>query len=295
MNKLKLSDYLLPKEPFLGRKKIWFFWDSGIVNAPDIVKISYSNWKQMNPDYEVILLNNENCTQKTGFNFQSCFENATAQTGTAGKTDFLRLYLLYHWGGVWVDATTFCLEPLSKWLKINDESPFFCFKQPINCTDRQLVSWFLSSKPKNPLVEFMLKETYSYLFKNRDYPIKIGPVAAADQDKYPELVSRKDTGKAYLEMEESRGQVPYFWMFYLFNDAIKVADLGKCFEELDPSTNKHCRPRESFSHFEQSYVSKQSYRINIGEFKDKIMFLKKNNMLDSYGDILANKIMDIMS
>ena len=295
VNKKSLNYYLSPKEPLLGRRKIWFFWDGNIVNAPDIVKISYCNWKKMNPDYDVVLLNNENCEQKTGFNFRSCFENATAQIGTAGKTDFLRFYLLYHWGGVWVDATTFCLEPLSKWLKINDNSPFFCFKQPVDCPDRQLVSWFLSAEPKNPLVKYMLEEVYSYLFKNRAYPIKVGTVATADQEKYPQLVSRKDTGKAYLEKQEDRGLVPYFWMFYLFNDAIKVNAIRKYFEQIDPLLNKYCQPDSSFSLFKKSYVSKQSYRNNIGDFKDRIVFLKKNNMIGSCDDIIVDEIMDIMS
>jgi hypothetical protein len=202
MDKSSLNICLLPKDQNFSEQTIWFFWDSDILNAPDIVKISYHNWKRMNPEYEVVLLNNKNCEQKTGLNLQNCFENATAQIGTAGKTDFLRLYLLYHYGGVWVDATTFCLKPLSKWLKINEESPFFCFKQPLECPDRQLVSWFLSAKPKNLLTKFMLEQALSYLFKNRPYPIKIGPIATADQNKYPQLVSRTKTGKAYLEKEE---------------------------------------------------------------------------------------------
>ena len=272
-----------------AKRKIWFFWDRDLKNAPDIVKISYDNWKHMNPDHEIVLLNNENCEKKTGFNFSQYFNNASAQIGTAGKTDFLRLYLLNYFGGIWVDATTFCLLPLNKWLQSGDDLPFFCFKQPSNCPDRQLVSWFLSAEPNNPLIQHLFEYAYSYLFKTRAYSIRIGQIATARKDKYPKLVSREKTGIAYLKEEESNGIAPYFWMFYLFNDAIKIPSLRHYFDKIDPSLNKYCQTYTEHSVFKNSYVSKQKYRDCISCFEQRIIFLKKNNMLSSAIEDIISK------
>ena len=72
-------DFLFSQKVSLpGKNKIWFFWDTDLSDAPEIVKLSYSNWRQANPEYDVVLLNKENCENKVGFNFK-IFENATGQ------------------------------------------------------------------------------------------------------------------------------------------------------------------------------------------------------------------------
>jgi hypothetical protein len=66
------------------------------------------------------------------------------------RADLLRLDLLAHHGGVWVDATSFCMRPLDDWLPANMDSGFFAFHQP--GPDRIISNWFLAAVPGNVLV-----------------------------------------------------------------------------------------------------------------------------------------------
>ena len=39
---------------------IWFFWLQGLSDAPESVQISLRSWKTLNPEYNIIVLTNEN-------------------------------------------------------------------------------------------------------------------------------------------------------------------------------------------------------------------------------------------
>ncbi|MFL1406151.1 capsular polysaccharide synthesis protein [Marinobacter sp. M1N3S26] len=281
--KPSLNFIMEEKDINYSRNTIWFFWDEGLELAPELVKISYDNWRVMNPEYDVVLLTTENVEEKIGLNITSLFQSASARLGMAGKTDFLRLYLLYHWGGVWVDATTFCLKPLGQWLNVQAEAPFFCFVQPDSCPDRQLISWFISAQPKNPLIYHLLIDAYLYIFKERSQNIGISSISTADKNKYPELVSRTSTGKAYLQKEEERGVVPYFWLFYLFNEVVKTPGLEKHLSIDSYLSRRYSQPSAKFSDFIQSYVSKQTYRVSLSDFRERLNFLEEKNMISEVG------------
>ncbi|WP_168171523.1 capsular polysaccharide synthesis protein [Lacimicrobium sp. SS2-24] len=289
MSKWILPDVLKDQTVDFSDNTIWFFWDEGLQNAPDLIKISYDNWKTMNPDRHLILLTRDNIEQQIGLNIESFFNPASAQLGMAGKTDLLRLYLLYHWGGVWVDATTFCLKPLSQWLTPQSKNLFFSFAQPPSSPDRQLVSWFLAAPPKNPVVEQLLSEAYSYIFKEREQNIAIGPITTADADNFPELVSREGTGFQYLNIQESRGTVPYFWLFYLFNEVVKNSSLKHSLHNENTMTEKYSQPSSSFNDFLKSYVSKQTYRDNLTIYRDRLIYLKENRMISEASRAIVNK------
>ena len=73
------------------------------------------------------------------------------QTLTAASlSDILRLLLLHEYGGVWVDATTYCNVPLDEWLPLAAYTGFFAFSRPAD--DRDLASWFLAALPGNALL-----------------------------------------------------------------------------------------------------------------------------------------------
>ncbi|MFZ6044072.1 capsular polysaccharide synthesis protein, partial [Vibrio natriegens] len=52
-------------------KTVWMFWDSGLENAPEVVKLSYRTWVNLNPDYTVVLLDNQNIQDYLGFDFSA--------------------------------------------------------------------------------------------------------------------------------------------------------------------------------------------------------------------------------
>ncbi|MGM0857555.1 MAG: capsular polysaccharide synthesis protein [Pseudomonadota bacterium] len=81
--------------------------------------------EKLNPEYEVVLLNDESIKSTLGFEFNAIFEICNKRLTLENKADLLRLYLLSRYGGAWVDATTFCVKPLEEWLPyISNETDF---------------------------------------------------------------------------------------------------------------------------------------------------------------------------
>ena len=68
----------------------------------------------------------------------------------AALSDVVRLELLARYGGVWADATTYCLSPLDSWLPGATASGFFAFDRP--GPDRMLATWFLAAVASSPAI-----------------------------------------------------------------------------------------------------------------------------------------------
>ncbi len=79
---------------------------------------------------------------------------------SASLSDIIRIALLHEFGGVWVDATLFCNQPLDEWLPFSAATGFFAFSNP--APDRLLASWFLATANDNCLVAKWAAETYRY-------------------------------------------------------------------------------------------------------------------------------------
>jgi hypothetical protein len=60
-------------------------------------------------------------------------------------SDVVRIALLHRFGGIWVDATVYCLRPLDGWIGHAMASGFFAFNRPM--PDVMLSSWFLAAEP----------------------------------------------------------------------------------------------------------------------------------------------------
>jgi hypothetical protein len=123
-------------------KIVWSLWLQGWDSAPDLVRACTASWSRLNPEWEVRRL--------TRAHVDRLFSN-TAQNAHLLKpdippvvlSDVVRMELLVRYGGVWTDATTYCLAPLDKWLGPAVASGFFAFDRP--GPDRMLSNWFLAA------------------------------------------------------------------------------------------------------------------------------------------------------
>lgn len=251
-------------------KKIWMYWDKGIEAAPDVVKVAMESWKKLNPDFEVIFLDEENIQQF--FDFKSLFYNLTIDVGIAGKSDIIRAYLLARFGGVWVDSTTFCWVPLSSWMTMCiEKSGFFVFRQRHDRKDRQIKSWFMASSKGNPIIVNLLKALVEYDFKKRDRTLRML--------QYPEYsnfngISREGTGFGLLQQLEEIGAFPYFHIHYLFNEAVKTENARKLWDIAKLSANNHVNATGEIG---DAYVSKQNYRSKYMQseiYKERVARIK---------------------
>lgn len=271
----------LLSEPVISdgeNKVVWMFWDSGLESAPDLVKLSYQTWVKYNPDYQVILLDNDNIQSYLGFDFFAVFNVVTIDLGSAGKSDLLRLYLLSRFGGVWADATTFCKRSLTEWLDISSTG-FFCFREK-SSDDRQLVSWFIAAYKGHPIIQDLLQESLCYLTKKRDVNLDvIGLKSTRLLAKNTGLIHYRNSGFPLLSFLEKKYCTPYFWMFYLFNEVIKKEQHQNVWQTITEMNNHYAELDDDFSIFCESVVSKQTYR---SKYITQALYQRRNEHIVEY-------------
>lgn len=274
----------VPNNHSFAKNTIWFYWGQGKQNAPEVVQLAYRTWCELNPEFVVTFLDDKKVTSILGSSIHHIIEFSTVSLGHAGKSDLLRLYLLYHFGGIWVDATTFCLKPLRYWLKISSEFPFQHFSQPMTCKDRRLVSWFLAAEPKSPFIKEWLQESICYLFKKRYTKLNIGAVG---EDVISDSnVGRNITGYKFLRECEKYNKTPYFWLFYLFNEVAHKKEFQQLIEKNESLPQRYVQPGGNFSDFSSAYISKQTYRDDFDSYTERVEFVEK--LLDLQGNIGMN-------
>jgi hypothetical protein len=139
-------------------KTIYVAWFQGFEKAPDIVKQSINSWKQHNPDWTIIFLDNSNLSNYVNLN-ESMNISKKILTPQA-RSDIVRLCLLKTYGGLWVDATTFCNKPLDEWLPNYIQEGFFGFHKP--APDKLISSWFLYAEKDNYIINKWWESVIEY-------------------------------------------------------------------------------------------------------------------------------------
>lgn len=144
-------------------RKLWLYWGQGFEQAPDLVKRCVQTWQENNPGWAMELLDETNLTQ---FVTMPPLPDSIAP---AHRADVLRTRLLAQHGGVWADATTWCLRPLDEWLPMAAQAGFFVFTWPkedlpliASGPRRILGNWFIAAAPDNPLIEAWDGQTLAY-------------------------------------------------------------------------------------------------------------------------------------
>jgi hypothetical protein len=128
-------------------RTIWFLWFQGLDNAPYIVRKCHESWLSRNPGWRVVTLDAEILPEYASVDYSS---GNIGELSWQHKAGLLRLDLLARHGGVWADATCFCVRPLDDWLPQAVRSGFFAFSRP--GPDRIISSWFLAAERENILV-----------------------------------------------------------------------------------------------------------------------------------------------
>lgn len=263
-------------------KIIWIYWHSGFETAPDVVKLAIRSWMKMNKNYEIKLLSDESLPNQLGFDFNIAFQLSSVRCLLPTKADILRLHLLSKFGGVWVDATTFCLKPLDSWLNAARNSyDTYNFRQKNNIT-RPIEAWFIAAKQGSPIINDVLSQYVNYIIKPRKVSLFIsGKVPLLENIlSNVELASPLSPEVSYRA--EEYGFMPYFSVAYFFYDALQ-RNLSK--QELEiylrqdenkRMPNNYALTKDPFSEFENAYVSKQTY---VSSYINSDLYKKRRDML----------------
>jgi glycosyltransferase involved in cell wall biosynthesis len=103
-------------------------------------------WKTKHPEFEYISWSEEEI-YKRNFKLQ-CSEQIVFIKEINGKADIIRWEILYHYGGVFLDADSICIEPLDNHLM---EKKAFCAYENEHCRPNLVATGTMAFPPKHPL------------------------------------------------------------------------------------------------------------------------------------------------
>lgn len=267
---------LTPYEEVLDTKIIWMYWDAGLNNAPEVVQLSYASWKKLNPSYKVVFLSDENIERELSVDFNAVFELCSIKLTKANKSDLLRTYLLAKFGGVWADATSFCLKPLDTWLSsVKHKSGFFMFRQE-EVRSRPFEVWFIYSKKGSPVIVNAFLLYFNFLLKYRRNAIYVSNSKKMMRKLgFEKLHPSKILAKSVYDAEKY-GFMPYFTLAYFLNESVEVllSEFEK--ESLFELPNRFCNNKDSIDCFLNSDVAKQTYK---DEYQKSDLYLERKKVL----------------
>jgi len=146
-------------------RQLWMYWHQGWSTAPKIVQKCVESWLVRNQSWKINLLTSESLRSVACL---PSFYTEKRELPLPALSDVIRIHILAQHGGVWADATTWCVRPLDEWLeKVVVKSGFFAYAKPK--PDRPFSSWFLAAFPRHKIVE-RLKEATDELWHTTDDP-----------------------------------------------------------------------------------------------------------------------------
>ena len=147
---LKFRDIAPEKLTFPETKvdePIWLFWNTGLEKAPEIVRTCYQSVKKY-AGRQVVLLTENNVQNYINM---PDYLNEKLKSGVlplAIYTDLMRVALLEHYGGTWMDATILLTDEIPQEILNSD---FFVFHNSLGEIDNPVLYpvWFIHAKQHN--------------------------------------------------------------------------------------------------------------------------------------------------
>jgi hypothetical protein len=256
-------------------RNLYIYWNTGFENAPELVKKCLISWKIFNKNWNIIELNDNNLNNYIDIKEEIKDLDKKKFTPTH-FSDVIRIFLLKKYGGLWTDATTFCIKPLDSWLPDCISSGFFAYQQ---VPARMLGNWFLYGEKDNYIVNEMFKEVINYV---NNCSI-IGNNNSIDTNKFWNINKFNNTH--------------YFWFHYLFVDKYHN---DKQFKSIWDSTKKMSIPnnvlKELFNNIKPSIINIIDNKIDplyklTHKFDQKI--LSNKNLLNYFMNLYKIKFIHI--
>ena len=109
-------------EPNRFPNKIWYYWSSGMENAPSIALNCYKSIKKYIPDMEIIKIDKHNISKYIKLPAYILKKYKIGIISEAHFADIVRIFLLREHGGLWIDCTTYLTGRIPRGIL---ESEFF--------------------------------------------------------------------------------------------------------------------------------------------------------------------------
>ena len=139
---------------------VWLYWDQGLVQAPDLVKKCYAAARKFHGD-NVILLTAENLGQYLHMPRYLIDKVENGEIPLAIYTDLMRIALLEHYGGTWMDATVYLTDQIPQTIH---DSDFFVFHNSLGLLQNPALYpvWFIHAKKHNTLIRQIRNVAFAY-------------------------------------------------------------------------------------------------------------------------------------
>lgn len=134
-------------------KKIHYVW-LGRGEKPELANKCIESWKKYLPDYEIIEWNEDNFDINSNTYLKEAYENKKY----AFASDYIRLAVLYEYGGVYMDTDVEVIKNLDCFL---DKKAFSGFEN-----NNFIPTGIIAAQPKNKWIEKLLKDYESIHFVN---------------------------------------------------------------------------------------------------------------------------------
>jgi len=213
-------------------KIIWSFWDSK--EMPEVVKICINNWKELHPDFEINILNNE-----TIHTFLPNFPKLK-DFNPVFKSDLLRLSLLKEYGGIYLDASVFLNQRLDQYISfyIENNLDLLVFSSEGHPNDKKYPiteNWFIISEKNNLFIEkwlfyvtevFLSNDFESYFKNNETRKMAYNSVNETKRDYFfsymaSQLVMREITNTTIGFLDSTKNG--FFYNYYFKFNYEKIA------------------------------------------------------------------------
>lgn len=224
---------------------VWVYWKQGIENAPEIVKACVNSIKY-HLKSTIILLDDNNLNDYLELPEYIVTKMKKGYISSAAYADLIRLCLLEHFGGIWIDATVYLMDSIPKYITNSD---VFMFQDSFGLIENpaKISSWFICAKPACPILLETRNMLFEY-FKKENYVIEYLLVYI------------------FLTISFEHHKDIYDNMPYLISDYSRMLFniLDKTYDEKKYNFIK-----------EQCSIQKLSYKLTDDVFKDKSNFYNR--------------------
>lgn len=157
-------------------KRIHYCWFGGNL-LPELAEKCISSWKKFCPDYEIIEWNEKN------FDINCCpyVSEAYQAKKWAFVTDYVRLFVLYTYGGIYMDTDVEIIRSINPFLNHNAFSGFE--------NDKQIPTGIMAAEKENPWIEKLLSyyQGRHFIFEDGclDLTTNVNIITKITADNYP--------------------------------------------------------------------------------------------------------------
>lgn len=179
-------------------KTVWLYWENSInKTTPYYIQICHQLVKKVNPNSNVVILD-ENSVKK----YIDLPKQWYSLKEIAHKADYVRVAMLYKYGGIWLDSDMVCLDSFDKIFDLLDKYDFVAFElkniknKKISTNTYKVNTGFLAARPNSILFKKWLDKATDTLME----------LDKKDQDWH--LIGRSLMNPLLKELVET-GQIKY--------------------------------------------------------------------------------------